>query len=344
MGRSVGGIWQADHGGLHGAEDTSILRHRGRWYPPPMQLRTGGKLLVAVTSLAAALLGGAALVQRKTADITASERDHLLHLIARTQTEMAVSQLNDASSHATRLTHALIEATDRRTPASSAEALERSARRWLRADPSLREVALIGHPTGDRRWNRSEGSRGSPTLPPAARGGLKDAGEGALSFVPTTLPSAPQVTVEERGLHTFVDGSERKPMLQIRARVQPADPSAAPWFITTQLDLSPALRSLTRGPGHRFGHLALVTAGEEIAWGPTQRYDDGGSGWVELDDAHIVEACRAWRDAGAAPDRFTPFHHNSHVFAVRGRTLHTFDPSPTTVCIVLPRRGYSGLF
>jgi hypothetical protein len=299
-----------------------------------MQLRTGGKILVTVISLAAALLGGAALVQRKTADITASERDHLLHLIARTQTEMAVSQLNDASSHATRLTRALVEATDPRAPASSVEALERAARRWMRADPSLREVALDGHPAGDVRWDRSEGSRGSPTIPPTEGEGPTRAGEGAR----------PGVTVEERRLHTVVDGSERTPMLHLRGRVQPADPAAAPWFITVQVDLSSALRALARGPGHRFGHLALLTAEEEITWGPTQRYEDGGSGWVELEDAHIVEACRAWRAAGAAPDRFTPFHHDSHVFAVRGRTLDTFDPSPTTVCIVLPRRGYSGLF
>ena len=142
------------------------------------------------------------------------------------------------------------------------------------------------------------------------------------------------------------DGAERRPILSVRALVAStaAAPPIEPWSLHLQFDLSPTLRALTRGPGHRFGHLALLTAEEDFAWGPTQRYNDGGSGWVELSDAKILAACEAWRSNGAAPDRFTPFHHGAHVFAVRGRTIKAFSPTPATICIVLPREGYSGLF
>ena len=304
-----------------------------------MPLRTGGKITLAATFLAVALVGGAALFQLKAADLAASERDHLLHLIARTQTEMATSQLNDASARASTIARALLKASSDKELGASPQALGRAVKYWMGATPSLLEVSAHEHPAGPLRWERDALDTPVQTSPQVQ---VQD-----TSAPPLRPPlEAPRVTITEKRLTTLADGSERRPLLEVRALVEPNSTTtpAESWLLHLQIDLSPALRALTRGPGHRFGHLALLTAEEDFAWGPTQRYDDGGSGWVELSDADLIEACRAWKSKGAAADRFTPFHRGGHVFAVQGRTLNTFLPDPATICIVLPRSDYTGLF
>ncbi|MGB1700536.1 MAG: hypothetical protein ACPHRO_11320, partial [Nannocystaceae bacterium] len=311
--------------------------------------RTGGTILLAITSLSVLLVGGAAVFQLKRAELTASERDHLLHLTARTQTEMAAAQLNGAIDRAVSITRAMT----RRQPASPSPGpshFERDALRWLEAEPSLLEVATPDHPGGPVTLGRDAlnnmgDARGEAPVE-ASRGTTE-----VTAPIPDSTPSpplpAPRVKVLEKRLTSTGSPPERRPTLELRALVSPADdaaPDGSPWSIQLRVDLSVALRALTRGPGHRFGHLAVLTSDGAFAWGPTQRYDDGGGGWVEISDATIAEACERWRTNGAAPDRFTPFHHDGHTFAVGGRTLRGFTPDPATICIVLPRRDFTQFF
>ena len=115
------------------------------------------------------------------------------------------------------------------------------------------------------------------------------------------------------------------------------------WRVGFEMDVAGVLAPFTRAPGERFGHLMLLDRTGAALWGPTQQYGDGKTGWIELDADEVRDACRAWQDAGASPNTLVPYTRDGHVFAVGGRGVKAFGDDAPTICVVLPRSGFSAL-
>lgn len=290
--------------------------------------------------IAAGGLGVTALLKR--ADVAASERDRLIHAQIRQVSETTALTLRQMDQGGRALMVALLRRVAELPDTQDESRVHGTLHTLVRDHPEVRELRAR---RGDERWVVRRGAPPPPGTPPPEL--AADAGRAPpRPWIPTRAV-IPSMSLRRGDADTSreTDGGVGPLEALVEGRLRPGTPGGVSWALELILDATPPLSPLTRAPGYRLGHLAIVGDDGAILWGPTQRYDDQGSGWLELDDAAVQAGCAAWIRQGSPADRLIPYERDGHIFAVGGRTPTAFEDTAgaVRVCVLMPRKDFAHL-